>query len=214
MTEIKLDEINLIPSELKAIEEHKYYMSVEQEKPVSIDDAIKDWILTYKADWLKEKTRRDNLAQNDEMAKHTWIRSEEEGRDLGEEAVEEWMKKYAPIWREDRESLVKNSFLEKKVKIQNTLGLHVRPSATLVRIAKKYDCDLYVHKQGMDNYNFTINKKPYTNVCSLIANPIMNLVRLCAGKGDELEFIAYGKQAKDALNEIENIVNNKFGEEK
>lgn len=206
-----VNEQDLIPSELKAIEDHKYYMSLEQKKQVSIEDAIKDFLERYEGDWCRQKTIKDNIEQKTEIEKHKYIRSQQEGRDLGEEAVEEWRQKYANIWREEKESLVKNSFLEKKVMIQNILGLHVRPSGTLVKIALKYDCDVYVHKQGMDNYNFKINKKPYLNVRSILA--MSDLLELCAAKGDELEFIAYGSQAKDALNEIENIVNQKFGEE-
>ena len=205
-------EQEIIPSELKAIEDHKYYMSLEQKKQISIEEAITDFISKYEADWLREKTRRDNLAQKEEIEKHKYRRSEQEGRDLGEEAVDEWRQKYAHIWREEQESLIKNGFLERKVMIQNIHGLHVRPSGTLIRIALKYDCDLYVHKDGIDNYNFKINKKPYLNVRSILAT--CDLLSLCAAKGDELEFIAYGNQAKDALNEIEDIVNKKFGEEK
>jgi phosphocarrier protein len=205
--------IDLIPSEFRAMLDRKYFMAKELGRDVTIEEAIDDFRAKYEAAWLKEKTRRDNLAENDEISKYVWISSEKAGKDLRGEAVEKWMKEHAPIWREERESLVKNNFLERKVTIQNTLGLHLRPSATLVAIAKKYDCDLYVHKQGMDNYNFTIKKKPYTNVCSILMHPIMNLAALCAAKGDELDFIAYGKQAKEALDEIESIVNQKFGEE-
>jgi len=204
-------EQDLIPSELKAIEDHKYYMSLEQKKQISIEEAIKDFISKYEADWLKEKTRKDNIEQKDEIDKHKYIRSQQEGRDLGEEGVEEWRQKYAHIWREEKESLIKNSFLERKVIIQNILGLHVRPSATLIKIALKYDCDVYVHKQGMEDYNFKVNRKPYFNVRSVLATS--KLLGLCAAKGDELEFIAYGKQAKEALDEIEDIVNKKFLEE-
>ena len=204
-------EKDLIPSELKAIEEHKYYMSVEQKKPISIEDAIKDFLEKYEGDWCRQKTIKDNLAQKEEIDKHKYIRSQQEGRDLGEEAADEWRQKYAHIWRDEQESLIKNGFLERKATIQNILGLHVRPSGTLVKIALKYDCEVYVHKQGMESYNFKINKKPYLNVRSVLA--ASDLLILCAAKGDELDFIAYGKQAKDALDEIEDIVNKKFLEE-
>jgi len=205
-------EQEILPSELKAIEDHKYYISLEQKRQISIEEAIKDFISKYEADWLREKTRRDNIAQKEEIDRHKYLRSEQEGRDLGEEAVDEWRQKYAHIWREEQESLIKNGFLERKVMIQNIHGLHVRPSGSLVKIALKNDCEVYVHKEGMDNYNFKINKKPYLNVRSVLAT--CDLLTLCAAKGDELEFIAYGKQAKEALNEIDDTVNAKFGEEK
>jgi phosphotransferase system HPr-like phosphotransfer protein len=202
-------------SEMPAVEVHKYFMAIEQKKPVSFQDAIKDWNSKYQGDWLKEKTRIDNLKQKEEIDKHKYLRSKQEGRDLGPQAVEEWMQKYAPMWREARESLMQNGLLERKLTIQNILGLHVRPSVTLVGIAKKYDCDIYAHKEGMEDCDFTINKRPYIDVCfcSDSESPAMKLVELCAGKGDELEFIAYGKQAKEALDEIEDITSKKFGEE-
>lgn len=205
-------EQDLIPSELKAIEDHKYYMSLEQGKQVSIEEAIKDFLERYEGDWCRQKTIKDNLEQKTEIDKHKYNRSRQVGRDLGQEAVDEWREKYAHIWRDEQESLAKNEFLERKVILQNVLGLHVRPSCTLVKIALKYDCDVYVHKDGMENYNFKIKKKPYLNVRSVLSQS--DLLELCAAKGDELEFIAYGKQAKEALDEIESIVNNKFGEEK
>ena len=204
-------EKNLIPSELKAIEDHKYYMSVEQKKPVSIEEAIKDFLEKYEGDWCRQKTIKDNLAQREEIEKHKYIRSEQEGRDVGEQAVDEWREKYAHIWRQEQESLERNGFLERKVTIQNIHGIHVRPSGTLVKIALKHDCEVYVHKENMDTYNFKINKKPYLNVKSVLA--MSDLLGLCIAKGDELEFISYGNQAKDALDEIESIVNQKFGEE-
>jgi len=35
-----------------------------------------------------------------EILKHKWIMSEKQGRDLGEEAVKDWIDKYAPDFRE------------------------------------------------------------------------------------------------------------------
>ncbi len=65
-------------------------------------------------EWRKEKTKRDNFEQKKEIEKHKYLRSKEEGRDLGEQAVDEWMKKYAEIWRQEKESLITNGFLLKK----------------------------------------------------------------------------------------------------
>jgi len=41
-----------------------------------------------------------NQIQISEILKHKWIMSEKEGRDLGEEAVKDWVDKYAPAFRE------------------------------------------------------------------------------------------------------------------
>jgi len=202
-------ERDLIPSELKAIEERRHCMSIEQNRKVPITEAINDFLEKYEQEWLREKAKRDEIKQKEEIDRHKYLRSQQAGRDLGEEAIEEWRQKYAPIWKKEQESLERNGFLERKVTIRNSLGLHVRPSGTLVKIAQKYDCDLYVHKDGMENYNFKMNDKPYINVRSVITP----LTELCAEMGDSLEFIAYGIQANDALDEIEDIVKKKFNEE-
>jgi|DewCreStandDraft_4_1066084.scaffolds.fasta_scaffold26347_2 phosphotransferase system HPr (HPr) family protein len=195
------DNKDLTPSELKAIEEHRYLLGIELKREVSIDEAIISFFNKYMEEWRREKTRRDNLEQIKEIEKHKYLRSKEVGQDLGEKAIDEWMEKYAPIWRQEKESLIRNGFLSRKIKIQNKNGLHVRPSGTLVGIAKKYDCSIYVHKEGMEHYNFKLNGMPFMNVSS-----VLSLVGLCASMGDEITFIAYGKQAQEALDEIEQLL--------
>ena len=204
-----IKEKDFMPSELKAIEQHKYFMSKAQGKEVSIEEAMRDFIGNYEANWKKEKIRRDNLEQLNEINKHKYIRSQQEGRDIGElAAAEEWRQKYASIWREEQESLEKNEFLSAKVIVKNKNGLHVRPSSTLANLASKYDCDVYVHKEEMEHYNFTLNGKRYLNVKS-----ILGLLMLAAAQNEQIEFIAAGKDAKDALAAIENLANKKFGME-
>lgn len=39
-------------------------------------------------------------AQCEEMQKHRWIESEKAGRDLGESAYLDWVRKYAKVFRE------------------------------------------------------------------------------------------------------------------
>lgn len=206
----EMGEQDLTPAELKAIEDHKYFMSKEQKREVTIEEAIADFLKIYQDGWEAQKVREDNLKQLDEIQKHKYLKSKEKGYDVGDEAVEEWRQKYAPIWRAERESLEKNGFQGLKVVIQNKKGLHVRPCGTLVAIAKKYDCDLYVHKEGMQVYNFKINGKPYMNVRSVLAS--LNLLTLAAAMHDEIEFIAYGRHAAEALKEIETLVNKGFEE--
>jgi len=202
-------EIDLIPSELKAIEEQRFCASIEQSRKVPIIQSITNFLEKYEEGWLREKIIRDNLNKKEEIERHKYLRSQQEGRDLGEAAVEEWIQKYEHLWKKDQESFERNGFLERNVIIRNSLGLHSRPSVALVQIALKYDCDVYIHKDGMINYHFKMNNRPYLNVNSKVSD----LLELCAEMGDGLEFIAYGKQSKDALDEIECLVKNKFNEE-
>jgi phosphotransferase system HPr (HPr) family protein len=194
--------INFIPSELAAIEEHKYYMSVREGREVSIDEAIQDFIEKYRSDWLREKQRRDNEEQIKEIEKHKWFRSREEGYDIGSRrASEEWIRKYAHIWREEKESLQAQGFRKITLVVENEGGLHIKPASRLAEIARTCDCDMYVHRRGMEYYNFVLNGKEYLNVKS-----ILSLLQLDAEQGEEVEFIATGSQAKEALAAVEDLL--------
>ena len=195
---MKGQETNLTAAELKAIEEHKYYLSQQRGTEVSIDEAIDDFIQHVAEDWRREKLRRDNLEQRDEIEKHKYFRSLAEGRDIGgSSAAEEWCQKYAHIWRTERESLERNGFQKILVTIRNKDGLHLRPVSAVAGLAAQFDCDIYVHKDGMTYYNFLLDGRPYMNVRS-----ILGLLSVGALLGDKLEFIATGSQAADALKEL------------
>ncbi len=194
--------IDFIPSELEAIQEHKYFMSLKEGREVSIDEAIQDFIEKYRVDWLAEKQRRDSAEQIQEIERHKWFRSSEEGHDIGSStASEEWIGSYAHIWREEKESLQAHGFQQVKLVVENEGGLHIKPASKLVEIALRCDCDMYVHRKGMDFYNFVMNGKEYLNVKS-----VLSLLQLDAEKGEEIEFIATGKQAREALDAVERLL--------
>ena len=86
---------------------------------------------------------------------------------------------------------------ERKLKIQNKLGLHARPAALLVETASNYDAEVYVIKNGN-----TINAKS-----------IMGVLMLAAEQGSELTFRAKGNQEKEALDAISKLLDDKFHEE-
>lgn len=199
-----IKEIDLSPAELKAIEDHKYFMSQEKGHEVSIEEAIEDFISHYKQAWMKEKLRRDNVEQLEEIKKYKDTKSQETGYEISEnDAAEEWSSKYAHIWREEKESLEKNGFFTTQVVVQNEKGLHVRPASTLATLTGKFDCDVYVHKDGMEYYNFILNSRKYMNVKS-----VLGLLALFVCKGESLEFIATGREAEKALRAIEVFVDN------
>jgi phosphocarrier protein HPr len=194
--------IDLIPSELAAIEEHKYFMSVKESREVSIEEAIEDFIEKWRSGWLREKQQRDNEEQIREIERHKWFRSREAGYDIGSRtASEEWIGKYAHIWREEKESLQAHGFLEVRLVVENEEGIHVRPASKLAEIALSHDCDMYVHRDGMEYYNFVLNGKEYLNVKS-----VLSLLQLDAAKGEEIEFIATGAQAAEALVTVERLL--------
>jgi phosphocarrier protein HPr len=86
---------------------------------------------------------------------------------------------------------------EKEITIVNRLGLHARPAAMFVRIASKYRCEVWVAKEGEE-----INGKS-----------IMGLMMLAAGQGSKLKIRCEGPDAKDALCELEQLINSKFNED-
>jgi phosphocarrier protein HPr len=190
---------NLTAAELKAIEEHKYYLSQKRKTEVTIEEAI---VEKFAKDWRNEKLRRDNLEQRQEIEKHKYLRSLEEGRDIGKSsAAEEWCQKYAHIWRAERESLDRNGFKKVRVIIQNKEGLHLRPVSAVAELAAKFDCDIYVHREGMSYYNFLLEGRPYMNVRS-----VLGVLSIGAAVGDTLEFIATGTQATEALKTLADLL--------
>ena len=194
--------MDLTAAELKAIEEHKYYLSQQRGAEVTIEEAIADFIQHFADDWRQEKLRRDNLEQRREIEKHKYFRSLEEGRDIGgRSAAEEWCQKYAHIWRAERDSLEQNGFKRALVTVRNKEGLHLRPVSAVAGLAAKFDCDIYVHRDGMPYYNFQLEGRPYMNVRS-----ILSFLSLGTSLGETLEFIATGAQAEEALQALAELL--------
>lgn len=195
---MRVKDINLTPAELQAILDHKRTMAVTRGVEISLEEATEHFIQHYELDWLQEKQRRDLTEQRREIEKHKYFRSEKEGHDIGKaRAAEEWCEKYAPIWRAEHESLDRNGFLKVSVVIQSEQGLHMQPASTLAVLAQHFDCEVYMHRLGMDYYNFIMQGKKYLNVKSVLC-----LLTVAAEKGESLEFIATGPQAKAALENI------------
>lgn len=87
--------------------------------------------------------------------------------------------------------------LARTVTICNAKGLHARASAKFVETADSFDADIKVSRDGQ-----TVN-----------AISIMGLMMLAAAKGSDITLQASGPQAAPALDALEALVANKFGEE-
>lgn len=87
--------------------------------------------------------------------------------------------------------------LSRDLVVQNKLGLHARPASMFVKLAHKFDSEIFVIKDGEE-----VNGKS-----------IMGLMMLAAGPGTSLTICAEGNDAKQALNELEQLVNRNFEEE-
>lgn len=87
--------------------------------------------------------------------------------------------------------------LTKDLLVANKLGIHARPAAMFVKTANRFVCDIFVEKDGEK-----VNGKS-----------IMGLMMLAAGPGSKLRLYACGKDASQALSELETLVQRKFDEE-
>ena len=89
------------------------------------------------------------------------------------------------------------SKVEKEIEVINTMGLHARPSAMLVKLTTQFKSDIYIRKDSDE-----VNGKS-----------IMGIITLAAGKGSKLRFIISGEDAQEAMKRIEELFLSKFGEE-
>ncbi|MBA2433009.1 MAG: HPr family phosphocarrier protein [Chthoniobacterales bacterium] len=87
--------------------------------------------------------------------------------------------------------------VEKEITIVNRLGMHARPAAMFVRIASRFRSEIWVEKEGEQ-----INGKS-----------IMGLMMLAAGQGSKLIIRCEGPDADKALEELEQLIANKFSED-
>jgi phosphocarrier protein HPr len=92
----------------------------------------------------------------------------------------------------DEDSTVRKEFF-----VSNKLGIHARPAALFVKTANRFQCDVFVEKDGEK-----VNGKS-----------IMGLMMLAAGPGSKLTVHADGPDASKALAEIEALIKRKFDEE-
>ena len=85
---------------------------------------------------------------------------------------------------------------ERMVEVINKMGIHARPAAMIVRVANKYEAEVYVERDGE-----LVNGKS-----------IMGLMMLAAGEGSRLKFIATGKGAEELLHEMDKLFKSQFNE--
>jgi phosphocarrier protein len=87
--------------------------------------------------------------------------------------------------------------ITKKFKVANQYGIHARPAALLVKAAGKYDCDIFIEKDG--------NR--------VSCKSIMGLMTIEGYPGSTMLVSATGADAEKAMAEIEDLFLNKFYED-
>jgi phosphocarrier protein len=87
--------------------------------------------------------------------------------------------------------------IEKTITISNRAGIHARPSATLVQVAKDFACNIYFEKD-----NDRINAKS-----------IMGILTLGAAYGTQIRIIAEGEDEEKAVETLVKLFESNFEED-
>lgn len=86
------------------------------------------------------------------------------------------------------------------ITITNTLGLHARPAMQFVDLANQFKANVLVHKNGPEPV--TVDGKS-----------VMQMITLEAIQGTPLRIEAEGEDAQRAVEQLAQLVADKFGEE-
>ncbi|MGD8557613.1 MAG: HPr family phosphocarrier protein [Chromatiales bacterium] len=84
----------------------------------------------------------------------------------------------------------------KEITIINKLGLHARAASKFVTVANRYNAEIHVRKDSQ-----RVNAKS-----------IMGVMMLAASQGTGIRIEAEGEDAEAAIDALEELVNNRFGE--
>jgi phosphocarrier protein HPr len=87
---------------------------------------------------------------------------------------------------------------ERAVVIKNELGMHARAATKFVQLAAKFPCDVSVVKDGHE-----VNGKS-----------IMGVLMLVAAKGTTITIRAKGARCEEAVAQLSQLVDDKFGEDR
>ncbi len=83
------------------------------------------------------------------------------------------------------------------IEIVNKLGMHARAASVFVQLASTFTSDISVVRNGEE-----VNGKS-----------IMGVLLLAAAKGTQIEIIARGKDAESAVQALQQLVTDRFGED-
>lgn len=87
--------------------------------------------------------------------------------------------------------------LQKKITIVNKLGLHARASVKLINLAGRFQSEIVISYDDRQ-----VNAKS-----------ILGIMGLGAAQGAEVELMVSGPDEEPALQQICELINNRFGEE-
>jgi phosphocarrier protein len=91
-----------------------------------------------------------------------------------------------------------NGEVRREVKVSNQLGLHARPAAKLAQEAQQFNADIQLVQDDAE----------------VDAKSILDILTLAAPFGASLEIQARGDDAQPAVDHLEQLFRNRFGEER
>ena len=83
------------------------------------------------------------------------------------------------------------------LKLKNKLGMHARSAAAFVKVAQQFKAKIYIERNGQ-----TVN-----------GDSILDILTLGCPYGGMLTIKAEGDDASMAIEELEKLIENKFGED-
>lgn len=86
-----------------------------------------------------------------------------------------------------------NSY-SRKITIKNKFGLHARPASELVRLASTYESDIKLYNQK--------------NNVMADCKSVLSVMLLGASQNTELDILAKGIDAKEAIDNVEKLLTN------
>lgn len=95
-----------------------------------------------------------------------------------------------------------NGWLVRRISLQNKHGLHMRPAQRIVETASRYESDIRAIKDQLD-----MNAKSIVDMIEFAAY----MVNKAAEDDNEFHFRAQGRDADEALNALDVLVNEHFG---
>ncbi len=85
---------------------------------------------------------------------------------------------------------------EKTICVTNETGIHARPAAVLVKVAMRYEADIFIYRGG-NEYD---------------AKSIMNVMSMGVRKGEEIHLKVSGSDETEAFQAITALIENDFRE--
>jgi phosphocarrier protein HPr len=83
------------------------------------------------------------------------------------------------------------------LKLKNKLGMHARSAASFVKIAQQFKAKIYIERNGQ----------------TVSGDSILDILTLGCPYGGMLTIKAEGDDASMAIEELEKLIENKFGED-